>query len=249
MNIPGELRIDISLLTTSDFKRAESLSSSEKSELLGLLKYSYPHFESVDIFDHYPCYKQLYVFRLRLNNTLVASRQFLIVDDLSKAPGWAIEINDILQNQSFAIGSRAIIHPHLHGQGLGSKLVSKVNTELYTGYDAEAIYGASSNMGAIALYLQHGAKLWKDDIKKLNREEAYRVNNTSLEELFDKSHSCHSRMLTKLRYVYRKNVLNNDRNEKLNHLIHFVTPPQSQSSFNDGIVLFPAVDLCIIYLL
>lgn len=212
MNRQSKSRIDISKLTIPDFKRAEYLSAVEKAELLTLLNTSYPHFGYNHIFDNYPCYKQLYVFRLRLNNTLVASRQLLIVDELYKSPAWAIEMNDLLQAQRFAIGSRAIVHPFLRRQGLGAKLVQTVNQEAYSNHGVEAIFGSSTNMGAIALYLQRGAKLWKDDINKLRADDITLVNNGNLEILFNKRKKSQEKMSSPLRYVYRNETVNN--NEK-----------------------------------
>jgi len=229
MNTRSKLRIDISRLTIPDFKLAESLSAGEKSELLTLLNTSYPHFGYNHIFDNYPCYKHLYVFRLRLNNTLVASRQLLIVDELYKSPAWAIEMNDVLQTQRFAIGSRAIVHPFLRGQGLGSKLVQMVNQEAYSNHGVEAIFGSSTNMGAISLYLQRGAKLWKDDIQKLNPDQTSLANNIHLEILFKKINNPQARMSSPLRYVYRNETANY--NEKWNPSLYTLDTHQTAETY------------------
>ncbi len=209
--------IELSQLTIYDIKAAALFTDNEKTELLALLNKSYPHFTIENIFNNYSCFDQLYVYRMYLNKTLVASRQFLLLDEFSDAPAWALEMNNLLQAKNYAIGSRAIVHPSLRGQGLGKFLVKKINKELFSSYKANIILGQSTNLTAISLYLQHGANLWKGDISDLSTYQKSIINNKMLSLFHKQSNLSQTRLKNPIRYYYQKRLMTNS--IKLSHAL------------------------------
>jgi hypothetical protein len=218
MKITNQSSIDFSQLTIPDIKCAVSLSDEEKMELLALLKTSYPHFSLDQVFNHYPCKENLYVYRMRLNNTLVASRQFLIIDESSESPSWVRNMNEVFQYQRFAIGSRAIVHPILRGFGLGSKLVKNVNKEIFDNHNIEIIYGSSTNLSAITLYLRLGAKLWKGDTISLFPETVSPASRTALYNQQTRKTITHKRLASPVRYYYQNNSIKSDTSWNRHHV-------------------------------
>lgn len=157
-------RIDVPQLATTDISKVISLTKSEKQELLNLQKMSYPCFTKGHIFSHASHIDNLYIYRMMINETLVASRQFLVMSDADSSPAWAKELNSSLNHQRFAVGSRAIVHPSLQGYGFGSALVKNVNELIFKNFNTDAIFGSSTNLRAIALYLKHNAQIWLPDL-------------------------------------------------------------------------------------
>lgn len=185
----------------SSFDLVESLSLDERKELLSLLNTSYPFWGLDKIFQNYPSYESLYILRLRDNKgILIGSRQILIVKNYKLAPSWAKEIAKTLSVQYFAVSSRAIVHPNFRGQGIGTKLIQKLNQKIFSEHNIEVIFGSSTSLSAIALYQRLGAKIWKGDINKINGSTTAK-NNPS-----------HIRMLTPIRYLYYKDNKNNTLN-------------------------------------
>ena len=205
-----------SMQPETSFDLTGTLSLSERQELLSLLNTSYPDWGVDKVFEDYPCHKDLRVFRLRVNDMLIASRQVLIVENPANAPLWALEIADALSTDHFAIGSRAIVHPAFRGQGLGTKLVHQVNHEAYTRHGVEMIFGSSTSIAAIKLYLRLGAKLWKNDTYKLYTDNSA-ANITALKNLFTQNNKSLARMQTPVRYVYQN--LNNAYDQSSNHYL------------------------------
>jgi len=225
-------RIDFSQLTVAEIKSAALFSHAEKLELFCLLKKSYPRITFNQLFSSYPCIKNLYVYRLRLNQTLVASRQFLIINDLSKSPSWTSEMNAVLQYQRFAIGSRAIVHPTLQGYGLGTSLVKNINKELYDNYGIEVIYGSSTNINAISLYLRHGATLWSDDVTGLPAETFYRPGRDSFDATNTMNHTSQNRLSSPIRYYYKNHAFASNPDWNTPHIPGNVNPPATQVNHN-----------------
>ena len=179
-----------------NFDLVKSLSFDEKKELMSLLNTSYPFWGLDKIFENYPSYESLYIFRLRNSKgMLIGSRQILIVENIKHAPLWAQEIAKTLSIQYFAVSSRAIVHPDFRGQGIGTKLVQKLNQKTYSEHNVEVILGSSTSLSAIALYQHLGAKLWEGDINKIN-------------SIASKNNQPRTRMLTPVRYLYYKNNKN-----------------------------------------
>ena len=152
MKIHNALSVDlISAKYTSSFKQADTLSLPERRDLINLLNTSYSHWGIDQVFEHYPCTKQLYVFRLWTDNQLIASRQILLVDSYEAAPEWSVEMAHALSIHHFAIGSRAIVHPNYRNQGLGHMLVRKINQTVFSTQNISAILGSSTSIGALSL--------------------------------------------------------------------------------------------------
>ncbi|MCW9032471.1 MAG: GNAT family N-acetyltransferase [Gammaproteobacteria bacterium] len=202
---------------TREFVKAQSLSIVEKEELLSLLNTSYPHWNIENIFDRYPDYEQLYIYRMRFNETLIASRQLLLVNNLITSPIWAKEMAHSLSINNFAIGSRVIVHPDFRKNGLGTHLVEHVNHEAYSRFEVEGILGSSTSLAAISLYLRLGAKLWKDDIQNISSDHTMNINNASLYNILNKNNLSRTRMSFPLRYIYSSNRQENECRKNWNH--------------------------------
>ena len=200
---------------TTEFNLASSLCLGEKQELLSLLNTSYPHWEIDNVFEDYPSYKQLYVFSIRCNDKLIASRQFLILDTNTGMPSWVMEMRNILSIRNIAIGSRAIVHPDFRKQGLGSKMVQLVNNEIFSKHSVDTIFGSSTSIAAIALYLRLGAKLFKHDANKLNIDKVPEMNHITYDKMFTQNKLPRLRLQKPIRYVYNKNTATNTWNNQL----------------------------------
>lgn len=223
MNSDKQSRVDLSLLTTCDVKRSEQFNIDERTELLSLLKSSYNNYALADIFDIYPSYQHHYVLRMRINNTLIASRQFVIVNDPDNAPGWTWDICHALKINHFAIGSRAIVHPYLRSKGLGTNLVKKGNHEIFSQHGVSTILGSSTNFSAVALYIQQGAELWADDINKLYQELPPSWQHQPVESMLANRHIFTNRLTKPVRYFYRQHTMD----DQLENIHHYSMPVQN----------------------
>ena len=160
------------------------------------------------VFEDYPYYKNLYIFRLWIDTVLVASRQILIVDSVDRAPIWSKEMVCALSIKRFAIGSRAIVHPDFRNQGLGSYLVRQVNYDTYTKHDLETVFGSSTSIAAIFLYLRLGARLWEGDINSQCLHDTDTQDAETRSRSFFNNRERYSRMGHPMRYVYQRNTKN-----------------------------------------
>gem|GEM_PF-5738020 len=210
MKTSNALSVDsISAQRKSTFARADSLTLHEKRELLSLLNSSYPDLRMNRIFEAYPCTKQLYVFRLWIDDVLIASRQMLVTNSFGNAPMWAEEMAYALSIKRFAIGSRAIVHADFRNRGLGRELVRWVNHQTYTRHGLDTIFGSSTSIAAIALYLRLGARLWNHDINKLHLRDAITLHEAVRGKLPSNNHrERHLRMRYPLHYVYHRHAVN-----------------------------------------
>jgi GNAT superfamily N-acetyltransferase len=184
----------------------DELSLKERREIAVLLNSSYNEWGIEDVFEKYPTPHQLYVYRLFSDNTLVASRQILLVAQPNMAPFWAQELAASLNLHKFAISSRAIVHPDFQNKGLGTALIKHINRDIYQSHNITTILGSSTRLGAIALYQRLGVKIWREDI------EALPFKNPTPEKypLFCQMLSNHSlrriRFHNPIRYVYHQHV-------------------------------------------
>lgn len=196
------------------FVLAESLTLPERRELINLLNTSYGNWGINKVFEQYPCTQQLYVFRLWTNNTLIASRQIMIVDYHESAPEWSLEMARALAIQRFAIGSRAIVHPNFRNQGLGRTLVHKVNQEAFSTHKVDTILGSSTSIGALSLYLRQGIRLWNDDVDDSLLYNLYTYSGTNTSDTNKKNRDT-KRLSQPVRYVYHRPEIQNFNNEYL----------------------------------
>jgi GNAT superfamily N-acetyltransferase len=185
------------------FHAAESLTLPERYELLSLLNTSYPDMVINNIFEEYISYQQLYILRFYNKHKLVASRQVLIVDDISRAPHWAQEMAEVMKIKRFAIGSRAIVHPGYRGRGVGTELVRQLNHEVYSNNNIQTVFGSSTSPSAIRLYIRLGAKLWNKEHRRLNSEETAHAELATINRLSLESNTANFRMELPLYYVYQ----------------------------------------------
>lgn len=211
MNTSSALSIDsISDQRKASFVLAGSLTLSERRELHALLTSSYPDMRIDEIFEDYPCTKQLYVFRLWIDDVLVASRQILIVDSIDNAPAWSVKMADILSIKRFAIGSRAIVHADFRNQGLGSELIQRVNNETYKRHKLDTILGSSTSLTAISLYLRLGARLWRHANNRPHLHDTVMHYEMTYGKNFNHRSKHYARMQYPLHYLYHRPAMNGD---------------------------------------
>lgn len=208
----SESRIAVPQLATTDISKVGSLTKSEKQELLNLQKMSHPYFTKEHIFKHTPYIENLYIYRMKVNETLVASRQFLVVNDTNSSPSWAKELNSSLNHQRFAVGSRAIVHPSLQGYGFGSALVKNVNESIFKNFNVDAIFGSSTNLRAIALYLKHNAEIWLPDLHG-QFPGLTSLQMSAYDFIQDMKDELASRLHSPIRYYYASKYCSNNMKE------------------------------------
>jgi len=200
-------------LTSSDYvglrmecTAADKLSDRAKRELMALLNTSYADWSMEELFDSYPSQRHLYVYRLYSRARVVASRQVLVVKQNHLAPAWAKQLSHTLNIETYAIGSRAIVHPDYRNQGIGSRMVSSINERVFVDHDLDVMLGSSTSLGAIALYLRMGANLWREDIDSLPFKNEVEQKEAIFVQLLKNPELRLVRFNQPLRYLYHRDV-------------------------------------------
>lgn len=161
------------IMSCENISLASALTQDEYKDLLSLYNTSYPNWTLDDVFESDTSLYKRYIFRIFIDNFLVASRQVIVTSMSEKVPGWVRNIGIEQSVNSLAIGSRAIVHPLFRGNKLGTRLVRKLNQEVFSHFKVEMILGSSTSLAAIKLYQRLGAEIWSKNKIYLEDQKRY----------------------------------------------------------------------------
>lgn len=144
--------------------RAKEITIKQKQDLLTLLNSHYKTMTLNDVFGDQEYLENLFVLQFTHNNKVIASRQIYFVPFIKMAPLWAQNIARQANIKHFAIGSRAIVDPNYQNLQLGRRLIEKGNQYAFDTLKVEHVFGSSTSIGAMSLYLRLGAYMWKPSL-------------------------------------------------------------------------------------